>query len=129
LAHLADHKTYKNRGHVEFDTTTEAITNKAISGLYTCVSNTVYVPENLIRLTDFSFTLRNLVQRKTIALYGDFCNLLPPPLSFRANDAPAWSLNGFQWSEPVGTLEHLATFLTYRQGRIENLLSIDASSE
>jgi hypothetical protein len=129
LAHLADHKTYKNRGHVEFDTQTIAEISKPIFGLYTSISNTVYMPDNLIRLTDFSFMLRNLVQRKAVSLYGGFCNLLPPPLSFRANDATAWSLNNFQWSEPVGTSEHLAVFLAYRQGRIENLLSINDPRE
>jgi hypothetical protein len=121
LAHLADHKPHKNRGQHEFDTIGQGL--KTLPGLYTTITNTVYMPIGLIRPTDFSFSLRNLIQRKANSIYGDFCKLLPPHLSIRASESDAWSLNSFRWSDPVGTSEHVAAFLQYRNKEMERILS------
>jgi hypothetical protein len=123
LAHLADHKVYKNRADSEFDTDEQSSVTKATFGLYTSVSNTAYIPASLIRPTDFSPTLRNLIQRKSQDLYGSFCNILPPPASIRNCEAAEWSLAAFDWGEPVGTLDHVPAFLTYRQQEMERLFS------
>jgi hypothetical protein len=123
LAHLADHKKYKNRGQEEFDTLGRGVSPETFFGLFTSVANTVYMPSGLIRPTDFSFSLRNLIQRKALEIYGIFCKLLPPHLSIRSAQSDSWSLGAFQWCEPVGTLAHLSAFLKYRSEEMEKLLS------
>lgn len=122
LAHLVDHKNYGNRGQDELDNYGDNGSTLTYFGLYTCVGNTVYMPNALIRPTDFSFLLRNLIQRRANALYGDFCQLLPPHLSFKLNHVDAWSVGAFEWCEPVGTPDHVRAFLSYRRNAIEKLL-------
>ncbi len=124
LAHLADHKNFKDRGGDEFDcSNTPELPWKTLFGLFTSVANSVYTPDHLMRPTDFSFPLRNLIQRKAADLYGSFCNLLPPLWSIRANELGAWAVNAFGWEPPVGTSEHVPPFLKYRSEEMENLLS------
>jgi len=126
LAHLADHKEYQDRGPEEFsDPTAPGNRWRTRFGLFTSVTNTVYTPDGLMRPTDFSFPLRNLIQRKADALYGRFCNLLPAPWSIRPGAEKTWSVEAFGWSEPVGGTEHVEPFLSYRNGRMEDLLSED----
>jgi hypothetical protein len=122
LAHLVDHKNYKNRERNEITNNhSDEVSELALFGLYTSVTNSVYMPNGLIRPTDFSFLLRNLIQRKADAIYGKFCKLLPPHLSFRTNDSEAWSLDAFDWREPVGTSDHVQAFLWYRNGKMATL--------
>jgi hypothetical protein len=125
LAHLMDHKEYKNRIREEFVVDHKIAPLSALFGLFTSVTNTVYMPSGLVRPTDFSFLLRNLIQRKAFEIYGKFCNLLPTHLSLRPAVSDAWSLDAFQWREPVGTLAHVPAFLRYRNEEIERLLSQD----
>jgi len=82
------------------------------------------MPIGLMRPTDFSFPLRNLIQRKAYAIYGNLCKILPPHLSIRAGESDVWSLDSFDWCEPVGTSEHLPAFLEYRNKHMEGLLSL-----
>ena len=121
LAHLVDHKNYGNRGQEELENLGDDGFALTYFGLYTSVTNTVYMPNGLIRPMDFSFLLRNLIQRRANAIYGDFCQLLPPDLSFRTNHVDAWSLGAFAWREPVGTPDHVQAFLSYRCKRMEEL--------
>jgi hypothetical protein len=122
LAHLVDHKKYGNRGQDELTSSDDKMfTLTLLFGLYTSVTNTVYMPNGLIRPTDFSFVLRNLLQRQANALYGNFCKLLPPHLSLRISDSEAWSLSAFSWREPVGTSDHLEAFLRFRSAKMEML--------
>jgi hypothetical protein len=119
LAHIFDHKIYKNRAVLEFDNNTT--TMGTLFGLYTSVGGTVYMPNGLMRPTDFSNSLRNLIQRQAQFLYGDFCNLLPPPQSIKTDFAAGWALENFRWRHPVGTIQHIDTFLTYRNEMMERL--------
>ena len=125
LAHLIDHKKYKNRASEEFAGREETAAPLALYGLYTSIANTVYMPTGLIRPTDFAFALRNLLQRQVEDLYGSFCNLLPPKLSIRTASSDAWSLEAFHWSDPVGTMDHVPAFLTYRKQEMDKLLAED----
>jgi hypothetical protein len=88
------------------------------------------MPIGLIRPTDFSFLLRNLIQRRANELYGSLCKLLPPHFSIRANESDTWSLNAFHWADPVGTSERLQDFLQYRRKEMERILSkpLDSSA-
>jgi hypothetical protein len=121
LAHLVDHKDYKNRQQEELDDTGNDISASTLFGLYTSVTNTVYMPNSLIRPTDFSFLIRSLIQRKADSIYGSFCKLLPPHRSLRINHSEAWLLDAFDWHEPVGTADHVQAFLTYRNKEMEML--------
>jgi hypothetical protein len=126
LAHLADHKEHDDRGAKEFiERGSSGKAWQTCFGLFTSVANTVYTPEGLMRPTDFSYPLRNLIQRKAVALYAGVCNLLPPQWSIRGETNSSWSIDAFDWAEPVGGTEHLATFLRFREARIETLLSPD----
>jgi hypothetical protein len=123
LAHLADHKDYKNRGQEEFNVQEDVTARPTLFGLYTSAANSVYMPIGLIRPTDFNFSLRNLIQRQAVHLYGHFCNLLPPYLTVRAEESGAWSLDAFDWCEPVGTMDHMGAFLDHRTQEMKILLS------
>ena len=78
LAHLVDHKKDKNRMADEFVFSRGHEFQKPFYGLYSCPSNTVYTPTNLIRLTDFNGAIRNMLFRKAESLYKDVCNIVPP---------------------------------------------------
>jgi hypothetical protein len=122
LAHLADHKAYGNRHAEEFDQISPVPDGVSWFGLYTSAANSVYVPTTLIKPTDFAGPLRNLLQRRAAALYGGFCKLLPPCLKVREAAASAWSLDAFDWSEPVGSMDNVQAFLEYRLKVMEGLL-------
>ena len=91
LAHLADHKEYKNRWSQEFKT--EGPTDPPpLMGLFTSPANTTYVPLHFLRPTDFTGPLRALLLGKAYQLYGEVCRLAPPPLHEKAGGIR----NGFQ---------------------------------
>jgi len=121
LAHLADHKEFNNRLFVEFD-----IENKSerhqLFGLFTCPTNTVYIPNSLLRPTDFSPAIRNLLISKAQELYGSFCNILPPWIKLNPDINIPWEHSHFKWSEPVGTTENIMAFLEFRKVTMESLL-------
>lgn len=124
LAHLADHKEHKNRFEQDFrlEQTSDEPT-KPLFGLYTSAANAAYVPSSLIKPTDFAGPFRNLLMRKAQSLYGSFCNLLPPWLSIPVDSSSQeWSLDEFEWSEPVGTKTNLPQFIKFRKEVIEGML-------
>jgi hypothetical protein len=124
LGHLLDHKGYKNRFAMEL-CGGEALAGCVPFGLYTCASNTVFVPRSLLRPTDHAGALRGLLQRRAVALYGTVCNLVPPPVSVQPAAAPGWEADSFAWAEPVATREPVERFLAWRRERVEALLRGD----
>ncbi len=122
LAHLADHKEYKNRFEEDFDVVGPDPSPQQLFGLYTSVANTAYVPTNLMKPTDFAGDFRNLLMRKADSLYGDFCNLLPPWLRIRDSSDSDWAIESFEWAEPVGTLDNIEVFLSFRNDTINRLM-------
>ncbi len=122
LAHLVDHKKDDNRMATEFEFATGHEFQKPFYGLYTCPSNTVYTPANVIKLTDFNGYIRNLLFRKAKSLYGDVCNIVPTYIKVRENNDPRWNLAEFEWSGPVGTMENVGAFLSFRKNKIEKML-------
>lgn len=123
LAHLADHKTYKNRWTEEFEASNAENIPEYFYGFYTSAANTVYVPTNFLKPTDFNDTMRTMLQRKAEDLYGAFCNIAPPPLRVRSSASPEWEIDNFTWGEPVGTDERINDFLNYREKVIDDLLT------
>ena len=126
LAHLADHKEHGNRYKTDFEVIEVGKSTPPLFGLYTCLSNTVYTPLSLIKPTDFVGTIRSLLIRRAQQLYGEVCQILPPFL--RVPDAPSaeWNVNEFKWADPVGTTQHMQSFLAFRRDRIRKLIDMKA---
>lgn len=127
LAHLADHKTHNNRWAEEFETSNTDKVPQFFYGFYTSAANTVYVPTNFLKPTDFNDTIRTMLQRKAEDLYGAFCNIAPPPLRVRSSASFEWEIDNFIWGEPVGTTENINEFLNYRERVIDGLLTVSRS--
>lgn len=118
LAHLADHKDYKNRRDKEFEIIDKA--PEKLYGLFTCASNIVYIPASLIKPTDFSSDIRLLLLNKAQNLYGKMCNIIPPNLRIKKTSLD-WDINNFDWAEPVGTKTYLNNFFEFRYSKMESL--------
>jgi hypothetical protein len=129
LAHLADHKDHGNRVGQDFEVTEGGQTPRTLFGLYTCPSNTVYIPLSLIKPTDFVGTIRALLVRRAQDLYGTLCNILPPFLRIPENSSPEWNVNEFKWSDPVGTMKHIPSFLDFRRVRLEKLINASGAQQ
>lgn len=120
LAHLIDHKEYKNRMGEELDCSLVECPD-SIPGLYTCASNSAYVSGGLLLPTDFNAKVRNLMQRRAVQLYESVCSILPEGLNVKECDDPEWGLERFDWAPCAGTLEHMEAFLEFREKRMEKL--------
>jgi len=123
-AHIFDHKVYGNRLEAELAPRSEGQAPiRSCHGLFTSIANTVFMPNGLMRPTDFPGPLRNLLQRKAETLYGQCCVLLPGGRRARPSIDDQWSIDAFQWSESVGTIENVPIFLEFRRQTIEDLLA------
>lgn len=122
LAHLVDHKKNKNRMLDEFVFENNYKFEKPFYGLYTCSTNSVFIPNNLMKPTDFNGSIRNLLFRKAESLYGSFCNLIPPYVKIKSNPDEKWNINNFEWAEPVGDLMNIGAFLNFRNNKLKDLL-------
>jgi hypothetical protein len=114
LAHLADHKSHGNRFKLDFSVVDDGRSQSALFGLYSCPTNTVFVPTSMIKPTDFGVQLRNLLLRRAEHLYGAHCNILPDWLKVRPAPSDAWALERFAWADPVGDTAGILRFLDYR---------------
>lgn len=123
LAHLIDHKKEKNRMRDEFIFTDNHVFEKPFYGLYTCATNSVYIPNNLMKPTDFNGEIRNLLIRKAESLYGKICNLVPQYVKVKEPSDPKWNIENFEWSAPVGTTENLDDFFSFREKKLNELFN------
>lgn len=122
LAHLADHKDHNNRFAQDFEVDEIENQTRFLYGLYTCPSNTIYIPQSLIKPTDFNGTIRDVMIRRAQELYGEFCNILPPFLRIRGCGSGEWELDRFSWADPVGTMDCVRPFLEFRNERMSKLI-------
>jgi len=121
LAHLADHKEFNNRVFSEFNV--QNLTEQhQLFGLFTCPTNTAYIPTSLLRPTDFSPAIRKLLINRAQDLYGEFCNILPPWIQLNPEVNIPWEYEHIQWSDPVGAPENTKLFLEFRNETMESLL-------
>jgi hypothetical protein len=118
LAHLADHKKHGNRFELDFDVV-DGRSQSELFGLYSCPTNTVFIPTSMIKPTDFGVQLRNLLLRRADYLYGEHCSVLPDWLNVRPAPSEAWALKEFFWADPVGDITGVKGFLDYR-GKLLN---------
>ncbi len=121
LAHLIDHKDHKNRYGDDFSVLPNH-TQYPLHGLFTSPTNTAYIPNCLIRPSDFSSPIRQLLISRSFELYGEICQLLPPWLEQKSNSTNNWQLSDFQWADPVGDIDNIESFLSFRKNRMNNLL-------
>jgi len=124
LAHLFDHKTSKNRTEDELVFTNENKFSEPFFGLFTCPSNTIYIPNSLIKPTDFNLTLRRLLFQKAESLYKDYCNILPPFIKIPEFENEKWNIENFEWSECVGNTDNIDSFLNYRNKIMNNFVHV-----
>ena len=122
LAHLFDHKAHENRWRDELNLAEGATVPAALYGLFASAANTAYLPASFLRPTDFSSTLRSLIQRRALALYDGVCRMVPPPLVVKPCEDPRWSVDGFQWSVPEGDMTNVPAFLEFRRARLKELI-------
>jgi hypothetical protein len=122
LAHLFDHKESKNRIKEELEFIGGKTYSEPLYGLYTCPSNAVYIPDSLLRPTDFNLVLRKLLFRKAESLYKDYCNILPSHIKIPNLENEKWNINNFIWGECVGDIKNIDAFLEYREKRMKELL-------
>ncbi|MBS0592303.1 MAG: hypothetical protein JSR84_02410 [Proteobacteria bacterium] len=123
LAHVVDHKDHGNRAAEHFELAQGASVEGRLYGLFTCPTNTVFVPLGLLKPTDFHPKVRGLLIRKAQALYGSCCSIVPPFMSLRECGDSRWSIDRFEWAEPVGDPAHLDKFLAFRNERLDKLLA------
>jgi hypothetical protein len=121
LAHLFDHKESKNRMKDELEFINGNDYSAPFFGLYTCPSNTVYIPNSLLKPTDFNISLRKLLFKKAESLYKDCCNILPPFVEIPNFENKEWNIENFQWGECVGTMDNINMFLNYRNSYMEKI--------
>lgn len=121
LAHLVDHKEYKNRMGEDLVAASDDLV-RVLPGLYTCPSNTAYVPASLLLPTDFNPWVRNLILRRSAELYGNCCNMFPSGLAVPGGQLRGWETSEFEWPECVGSLDHMDAFLRFRRKRMEKLI-------
>jgi len=122
LAHLADHKEYKNRLSSEFLVKSNDQSHE-LYGLFTCPTNTAFIPSSLLRPTDFSAAIRRMLIRKAQALYGHFCNILPPWINLSSDSTDRWDHTHFQWSDPVGNIDNIKLFLDFRNTTMKSIFN------
>ena len=120
LAHLADHKEFNNRLFSEFEVKENKKSYK-LFGLFTCPTNTAFIPTSLLRPTDFSPTIRRLLIARAHNLYGDFCNILPPWIKLN-NEETVWKYSDFEWGDPVGEVGNVKLFLEFREETMNSIL-------
>ena len=123
LAHLIDHKDYKNRCEDEFSCPVDENIPVRLFGLYTSVANTVYIPSNFLKPTDFDGTIRMLLQRKAFDLYGGICNPVPPMMTPQKSSSVEWEISQFDWADPVGAPSTVKAFLEFRAEVISDLIA------
>ena len=121
LAHIFGHKEHGNRWNEELDLAVGGGNPRPLFGLFTSAANAAYLPA-FLRPTDFSHRLRTLLQGRAVALYGEVCRPIPPPLQVKPCDDPVWRPERFSWSKPVGDPTHVPAFLSFRRERMNELL-------
>ena len=125
LAHLVDHKKEKNRMEDEFIFPAGFKFESPFYGLYTCATNAVYIPNSLMKPTDFNGQIRNLMVRKAMDLYQPICNIIPPSIKLKEYNDEKWQLENFEWAEPVGTLDNIEAFLEFRRKKLKKIFSME----
>ena len=129
LAHLADHKNHQNRAAADFELLPGSIDlSGRLHGLYTCPTNTAYVPRSFLKPTDFNGRVRHLLIRRAQELYGSLCSIVPPFMQVRVDSHPDWSTDRFDWAAPVGDMTHVPAFLEFRLKKLAELARKASSS-
>ncbi len=121
LAHLIDHNdfTINRRNHeLEIESTLP------FYGLFTSITNTVYLPNNLYKPTDFNKKVRLMIMNRAAYLYKDICALLPNGFTIPEIDVnDPWHIDNFEWADLYeGNLVNVDNFVKYRNEKMDEFL-------
>ncbi len=122
LAHLLDHKEYKNNLNDILVGVPASIT---YWGLFTCLTNTVYIPNMMIRPTDFTNNFLTVIIRKCFEYYSGVCNPVPAGIKLKSVSNSDWETLNFPWGEPflpTGYEDNLEHFLIFRNEKIAEFM-------
>lgn len=125
LAHIFEHKSVgRVSEELSYDSCSDYELSIPLSGMFTSAAGLMYSPRSFVKITDHSLETRRLIQNKVVALYKDVTNVLPPSCSLeQQNDE--WSINSFEWGEPVGDISKINQFLEYRKERLDKILNLE----
>jgi hypothetical protein len=130
LAHLFHHKDFSDTdAHLEL-LGLEKLSGP-VSGFFTSIAGSVFIPTSLARVTDLNLQARKLIQSYAVHLYRDVCNPLPPGVSLNATTTD-WNFREFRWAKPVGITENLdknlELFANFRREEFEWLAGTERKS-
>jgi hypothetical protein len=124
LAHIFEHKAV-DRVTEEFICKYQHYNlNKPLSGMFTNIAGLMYAPRTFVKITDHSLQARRLIQRKVILLYKDVANVIPPEINLKEYQYE-WDTSIFKWLEPVGKLDNIDAFISFRKERINKILDLE----
>jgi hypothetical protein len=69
-------------------------------------------------------TIRSLLIRRAQQLYGEVCQILPAFLRVPDASSAEWNVNEFKWADPVGTAQHMQSFLAHRRARLRKVIDM-----
>ncbi len=120
LAHIVDHKDYKSRHTDEIMGFEKSIEKNLYAGLHTSCTNTVYIPNNLLKPTDHNGMIRRLLIQVINRYYNPICSTLPHNKSFKLdNIEDKWHIDRFPEPAIVGNNSLAKEFIEYRNNFIE----------
>jgi hypothetical protein len=121
LMHLFSHKKDANTKQKMELSSEDSEDIGVISGFFTSIAGTAYIPRNFVKITDFCLKARKLLHLKAWELYSSVCNILPPGIILEKEEDD-WSLSDFpNWANTVGDVENVDAFLKFRIQELEKL--------
>jgi hypothetical protein len=116
LAHIIDHKDYQNKRENDILNYIESKTPNFYAGMFTNVTNTVYIPRALFKPTDFDNKVRKVLIQLMDKYYGNICQILPNNQKLRLNEIEdKWNIEKFPQPTKVGNLDHVNNFIKFRE--------------
>ncbi len=115
LAHIIDHKDYRNRRSLDIKDYKELKSRKLYySGLFTSAVNTIYINNSLMKPTDFNNILRKTLLNIIDYLYADVCEILPFSNKLNIEIEEKEKILKINKLNLVGNKKYVSDFLKYR---------------
>lgn len=114
LAHLIDHKDYRNRRNLDIKEYKQLKSKELFySGLFTSAVNTIYINNSLMKPTDFNNILRKALLKIIDYLYSDICEILPFRNKLNIDKEITIDVN-FKKLNLVGNKSNVSEFIKFR---------------
>jgi hypothetical protein len=86
------------------------------AGMFTNIVNTMYIPETLLKPTDFNSNIRNAFIQVMDKYYGNICQILPHNQVLKLNSSKdKWNISNFPPPVIVGNKDYVDDFIKYRE--------------